>query len=53
MALEIVLQGNWLPDEVFDAAVERFCERQCRGERGAAQVEMVLLVELYGAKRDT
>lgn len=46
----VALQSNRLPDEVFDGAAQGVCERQYRGNRGAAQVELVLLVELYGAK---
>lgn len=46
----VVLQSNRLPDEVFDGAAQGVCERQYRGNRGAAQVELVSLVELYGAK---
>ena len=46
----LFVQSNRLPDEVFDGAAQGVCERQYRGNRGAAQVELVLLVELYGAE---
>lgn len=52
-SLRVVLQSNRLPDEVFDGAVQSFCESQCRGNRGAAQVQLVLLVELYGTEFDS
>ena len=46
----LFFQNDRLPDEVFDGAAQGVCERQYRGNRGTAQVELVLLVELYGAE---
>lgn len=46
----LFVQSDRLPDEVFDSAVQGFCERQCRGYRGTTQIQLVLLVKLYGTE---